>query len=387
MIGATGFPAGARPEKPDPMATNNIDFRRHVDDLKAAMPGSAVAAAFGLTGRGKRFFCPDCQPEGGKTPDLDVFDVGFRCYKCGRSGDVVDLVAFLGRMSVAEAIRWLQNRTGIDQTGQTSDRRAIVDPRPVSVPNRTIQTPVAMPDDATVGRYLAFLQGWCERIIVDGDPRFNDPKNPRYKAGPNMVAEYLSGRGIDPGIAQRHGVRYLDAVGYYQLEDGSSIEAAGLKSIWTFAKHQLPVIVFPYLHDRRPVFLKFRSMLSKADADRLEIPRFLNSGGPVPCLWNHDVIRQSDRILICEGEVDALSAVCAGHAAVGLPGWSHWKDQWVADFDGKDVLLVMDADAAGDEGVKSIASSFRSAGRPLPRQVVLPAGMDLNDYLRNAGTE
>jgi hypothetical protein len=29
------------------------------------------------------------------------------------------------------------------------------------------------------------------------------------------------------------------------------------------------------------------------------------------------------------------------------PGWSHWKDAWIGDFKGKDIVLVMDADDAG----------------------------------------
>lgn len=384
MVCATGFSAGARPTEPNPMEANDSDFRRHVDDLKAAMPGSAVASAFGLTGRGKRFFCPACQPEGGKTPDLDIFDLGFRCYKCGRSGDVVDLVGFLGNMSAGDSIRWLESRTGIDRTGQTSGRRPIVDSRPVSMPSRTIQKTATMPADAQIQRYIGFLKGWCRRIIDDG----SDPlASKRFGSDGNPAAEYLSGRGIDPVVAHRHGVRYLNTVGYYQQADGKDIESYGLKSLALFAMKNIDAIVFPYLYNRNPVFLKFRSMLSKTEADQLGIPRFLNSSGPVPCLWNHDIIRDADRILICEGEIDALSAICAGHPAVGLPGWSHWKDQWVADFDEKDVLLVMDADAAGDEGVKSIAASFGRAGRPVPRQIVLPAGLDLNDYLRKASSK
>jgi DNA primase len=106
----------------------------------------------------------------------------------------------------------------------------------------------------------------------------------------------------------------------------------------------------------------------------------MNTGGKVPCLWNHDAISGAPRVLIAEGEVDALTAIEAGQVGVGLPGWSHWKDEWTADFRGKDVVLVMDADKGGDQGTWDIARRFLKAGQPTPRQIILPDGEDLNSY-------
>ena len=71
-------------------------FRDHLDQLKAAVRGPDIAAALGLRQRGKRFFCPSCQADGGKTPDFSVFDQGFKCFKCGLTGDLIDLAALAG---------------------------------------------------------------------------------------------------------------------------------------------------------------------------------------------------------------------------------------------------------------------------------------------------
>lgn len=81
--------------------------------------------------------------------------------------------------------------------------------------------------------------------------------------------------------------------------------------------------------------------------------------------------------LICEGEIDALTAIQAGEIGVGLPGWSHWKDAWIGDFKGKDVVLVMDADDAGRKGTRDIAGRFIRAGIPAPRQLILDEGEGL----------
>jgi len=84
------------------------DFRDHIRQLKDAVRGQDIVARLGLPGRGKRFFCPVYQPAGGKTPDLDIFDKGFKGYKCGMTGDVIDLAVMVGRMTKAEAIEYLE---------------------------------------------------------------------------------------------------------------------------------------------------------------------------------------------------------------------------------------------------------------------------------------
>ena len=290
-------------------------------------------------------------------------DQGFRCFKCGLSGDVIDLVVLAGSMSKVDAIRWIENRTGRSKAYPTSNQATIGrQARRMDVkqayPKKLPSTPAS-----SVQLYEAFLREGC-------GPSRGTPGE-----------AYLSGRGIDAAVAEKCGVRFCaDLSSIWKLADGDAIKAAGLSSFYVFGKANLPVLVFPYLRAGRPVFLKVRSLQSKDEADRAKIPRFLNTGGAVPCLWNHDAIQDADQILICEGEIDALSSIMAGHPAVGLPGWTHWKDAWIDAFSGKDVVLVMDADAAGDKGALSIAKSFIRAGQPSPRQMLLPAGMDLNDY-------
>jgi len=85
----------------------------HIDALKAAADPLRVAVALGLHGRGSRFFCPLCQPQGGKTPDLSVRDKGFTCHKCGEKGDVLKLIMVALDMDFPSAVAWLERETGI----------------------------------------------------------------------------------------------------------------------------------------------------------------------------------------------------------------------------------------------------------------------------------
>ena len=359
---------------------DDADFRGHLQRLKAACNGADIAIEMGLRRRGSRFFCPSCQPDGGKSPDLVIKDAGFTCFKCGAAGDIIDLIVLAGQMTKADAIRHLEDRTGVQppRAYQDKARRPIAPcgPSCEAVPPKKAAAGRSFPQNgprgditrqpkgADAGLYDAFLKTVCQPVA--GSPG----------------AAYLEGRGIDAALADRYGVRYCaDLSGLWTLADRDVIKDAGLSSLYVFQKAELPFLVFPYVRAGRAVFIKTRCLLSKADADRREVPRFLNTGGIVPCLWNHDAIAGADEVLITEGEIDALSAIIMGYTAVGLPGWSHWKDAWTPDFAGKEVFLVLDADAAGQKGTADIAGRFMKAGLPCPRQMVLPAGTDMNDAL------
>jgi hypothetical protein len=78
-----------------------------------------IAADLGLSGTGKHFFCPGCQPEGGKTPELVIQAGGFECFRCGARGDVVGLVKLARGCDLEDAIAWLatESSTGANDEG------------------------------------------------------------------------------------------------------------------------------------------------------------------------------------------------------------------------------------------------------------------------------
>ena len=95
------------------------DGQEHIAALKAAADPGRVAVALGLRGKGRRFFCPSCQADGGKTPDLSVHAKGFNCFKCGLKGDLLKLIMVKGGLDFPAAVAWLEHETGI----HPSDRR------------------------------------------------------------------------------------------------------------------------------------------------------------------------------------------------------------------------------------------------------------------------
>ena len=367
----------------------------HIDTLKAAADPQKVAASLGLEGRGRRFFCPVCQSHGGKTPDLVVGDKGFTCHKCGEKGDLLKLIEVAGNMSFPDAVAWLEKETGIRPpdyhrkgTNKDKGRVGIVQP---GANMRVIshKTTGPAPDPAVYetflsscrpveGRALAWLtekKGIKEEVAVALGLRF-------------CGREY---RDVIEDLAVRFGEDALKVAGLLKWSDKSK---RLVPSFWHYYAKKAGFLVIPYMKDGRPVYLKARPPLSKEEAERLGLVRFLNTVGAIPCLYNVDILKtQPERVLICEGESDTWAALSEGFAAVGSPGARNFKPSWVEAFRGREkdgrstVFLVMDADKAGKEGDLVIADLFMKAGLPIPRKINLPPGMDLTDFMKEGRTE
>lgn len=104
--------------------------------------------------------------------------------------------------------------------------------------------------------------------------------------------------------------------------------------------------------------------------------------GDVPIVW------------LCEGEWDAIAfselLVAAGRhgdAVLGVPGADTFKEEWLEFFRGRYVIIVFDADAAGDRGskkayelLKGVAAKVEFVNWPEDS----PKGYDLRDYVVSA---
>lgn len=391
----------------------------HLGALKAAADPDRVAVALGLRqGRGRRYFCPVCQPEGGKTADLSVQDKGFRCFKCGKHGDLLELVRTTAGMTFPEAVRFLEHQTGIRPPDRRRKGRGSTIPAKKNAPPGPSYAasgarPAPGPDPAV---YEAFLDA-CRPV-----------------EGPAL--EWLTkDKGVALEVIERVRLRvcgkeYLDVIDDLVVRFGNdALLAAGLlkrskagrlvPSFWHYHAGKEDFLVIPYLKAGRPVYLKVRPPCGKDEAERKKLVRFLNTAGAVPCLYNADALAADpppDKVLVCEGESDTWSALSAGYTAVGSPGAKAFKAAWVeafrpfvtvtideeraaileydagmtrADADAAAVIdtrsavyLVMDADDAGKAGQRLVADLFRKAGLPVPLALALPPGQDLTDFLK-----
>ena len=359
----------------------------HIEKLKTAADPDRVAAALGIQSRGGRYFCPSCQPDGGKTPDLVIRGQGFFCHKCGLKGDVLKLIQEAAGLDFPAAVAWLERETGIPGPGRKRgyrDQGRGEKSRPG--PSHEADAGKDAGVHAEVGIFSAFLES-CRPIE-------------------GRVMDWLKGRGVGEDVVAVLGLRfcgreYEDIMKDLTARFGEdALLAAGMMkrskagrpvpSFWHYFANRAGFLVIPYMQDGQPVYLKVRPPLSKAEAEDRGLVRFMNTAAVVPCLYNADVLKgQLDRVMICEGESDTWAALSGGWPAVGTPGAKNFKEAWteafrgIEDADGRSlVFLVLDADKAGDDGARVIADIFLKAGLPVPLRVVLPWGQDLTDYLR-----
>ena len=304
--------------------------------------------------------------------------------KCGARGDAIELIKLTQGVGFHTAVEWLaaemgqkppgsiRGRDNTDRTAHTasSHQRQLVDlanvPRSESEARRNLSQ----------CRVLAAFLANCRP--VEG-----------------AALDFLTVKGIAAQIVNDLEIRFCDreyAELMRKLESEFGREdllQAGLFSrgrrgpyptFWPYYATKVGFLVIPYFRDGKPVYLKARPPIDHTTAEGMRIPRFLNTAGAVPCPYNVDTLLTAGRVLICEGETDTMTGLTHGYPTVGVPGWTHFKAEWVQLFQGKKVFLTLDADAAGDKGVRDIARKFERAGLPLPREVVLPRGQDLSSF-------
>ena len=374
------------------------DGKEHLAALTAAADPGRVAADLGLRGRGRRFFCPVCQSDGNphKTPDLSVGPKGFTCFKCGLKGDLLKLIQVAGGKDFPSAVAWLEDLTGIRPPDRprggyrSKGKVAIVapasswkaDPGAVGVGRAEVGPG---PDSAVYDAFLTAcrpVEGRALAWLTDKVPNMTNAlvEGLRLRF---CGREYMT---VMDGLKKTFGDAALVKAGLLKQSKTGRL----VPSFWHYYASKAGFLVIPYLVEGRPVYLKARPPLSRAEAVSRKLAPFLNTSAAVPCLYNAAALvaqPPADKVLICEGESDTWSALVAGFAAVGIPGAKGFKDTWIeafrafVDADGRSrVILALDADKAGTDGSRIISDMFLKAGLPVPLKLAIPDGKDLTEY-------
>ena len=178
--------------------------------------------------------------------------------------------------------------------------------------------------------------------------------------------EYLAGRGISRDVARRFELgTVVDPINGHEEYEG-----------W---------LSIPYLTAMGScVSVKFRRL----DDGK---PKYGQPTGQKQHLYNvSDVLTQSPRIVVCEGELDAVvvSGVI-GIPAVGVPGVTAWKPHFPKLFTGYETVFIVgdndskeDGTNPGQEFSKRVQSDLSNGSI-----VTLPAGMDINEFYLVHGKE
>lgn len=267
----------------------------------------------------------------------------FGCRGCGFKGDAASLAAKVRNVSPVEAARWLlgEEPVGPKQGGMGRPAGALP---PVSVAHRGKQVRERTPE-------------WVEealRVVERAE-----------KAFPGSPAEaYMAERGLEGACAEYR-------IGY----DPRAFDPVG--------KTGRPAVVVPSLdRDGKPLAVKFRYLdeLGRTDKGR----RFGMLKGSTPLLFGLHALRARTRLVVIEGEMNALAVrvACpdADVLSIGSQTLSEAARMLLTDTANGYRDLVVWADEA--ESSRRIGAAIGC--RALKRS---PDGLDANDILMRFGPE
>lgn len=355
--------------------------KNDIEQLKASLSITNVAKALGLNVERGRCHCfyPQRHAHGDRTPSLSISeDRGlFRCFVCPDvRGDVIDLVQMLRDCSFSEAVHWLKEEfrpwllTQPEPSGVLQHKMNV---RKVSVKKEEssqIEKVHEIPEAHRMKVVLSFLK---KLDPVDNTPAKNYLIKRRIfkPVWDKMRLRYLVDyEGVSLALIREFGLELLQAVGLFN-------EKGNLR----YFKHRL---IFPYL-DREFRSLYFQSRTIEKDAK----PKELNLRGRVPYPYNLSAFDEKPGWLyLCEGVIDTLTLIGRGLPAVGIPGVSSFKAEWVSYFKNKNVVLCLDQDEAGRNGTAVIQELLNASGIKntvngsllLPERFRMKEGEDINDY-------
>lgn len=182
----------------------------------------------------------------------------------------------------------------------------------------------------------------------------------RLAASPDAVAHYAALLGVPGNALHAHTDKDCIALGLLGLDPAGRLL---------------------YVYTARDAAGAWRVPLYKARALPGETPRF-RAHGRKAGLWGIEALGDARRVIITEGESDALAVRAAVWswadmwvhcnpdsfdpasipAIVAKPDAGTFKAAWAAPLRGRDVILCIDADDAGLEGAARTAKTLHAAG-------------------------
>lgn len=346
-----------------------------VDEVRARADIVDVIGEFVSLKKSGREFKANCPFHDERTPSFYVVpDKGFyKCFGCGKSGDVFSFLMEKQGMDFVEAVKHTAARAGVEIREVHQDR-----------------------DEEDPNRPFYEINGFARDFFRE---RLVDPE------GGKIARDYLAARGIDGETAERFGL------GYAPDEWRAFREAAAKHGLDEDLMLELGLLgrsdKSPEAYDRfrRRIVFPIESLSGKViafggrvlDGDRPDAPKYVNSPeSPIyhkglnlyGLSWARHAIRREECVLVVEGYMDVVSLAAHGLEHVVAPlGTALTPEQ--ASLLGrysKRVVLLFDSDSAGLKATFRAGDVLLEAGlRPVV--VTLPEGEDPDTVVRGEGPD
>ncbi|MBX3198254.1 MAG: toprim domain-containing protein [Labilithrix sp.] len=297
--------------------------------------------------------------------------VSAKCFSCDWSADAIGLVAQVHGLDFKEALFELARLAGRWDIVDASQPRPPLRPRPAPVPRPAPPEP-SVPD-ALFHEIASALLDLC--------PLRSAPDVARYLDSRGLEAEAeMAGLGALPPAGQQRAV-------YEELRAsfGEALEVAGLSRRGQFSYSDNRLLI-PW-RDRSGRIETLQRRRADAGAEQKYVfPRGRQMRSP----FGVDLLQpdETGELIVSEGALDALArrrlVRMSGQRAtvVGIPSASTLLESAIGDLAvGRDVVLSLDNDEAGEKAAERLFQAIRSKARSVTREHPLDA-KDMGDVLQ-----
>lgn len=339
---------------------NEIKYRNDIETV--------MAPYVTLKRRGKNLvgLCPFHNE---KTPSFTVYpeNGSFYCFGCGVGGDVFSFVKLVENLDYIEAVKLLAERSGI-----------------------------ALPQDG----YDDSMQKLKNNIfeINRETARFYHT----YLMSPDgrWALDYLLGRGLSAATIKHFGlgaapdgwdtlIKHLRSKGF-EIPDMLQANVIGKSSRGNYYDRFRRRVMFPIINIRGKVIgFSGRAMPGEDKAGG----KYVNTADTRVYKKSENLFAMNfaknycdERVILVEGNMDVISLHQAGFKnTVAALGTSFTEEQAkLLSRYTKEVVLIMDSDAAGQKAVRRSSEILSKTGLNI-RVVVIPDGKDPDEYIKKHG--
>ncbi len=339
---------------------NEIKYRNDIE--------SVMAPYVSLKRRGKNLvgLCPFHNE---KTPSFTVYpeNGSFYCFGCGVGGDVFSFVRQIENLDYIDAVKLLAERSGITLPQDGYDDSM-----------QKLKNTIFEINRETARFYHTYLM------------------SPEGK----WALDYLIGRGLSIATIKHFGlgaapdgwdnlIKYLKGLGY-SIPDMLQANVIGKSQRGSYYDRFRKRVMFPIINIRGKIIgFSGRAMPGE---DKMGGKYVNTSDTPVykksENLFGMNFAKNhcDERVILVEGNMDVISLHQAGFENVVAALGTSFTDEQAKLLSRytKEIILIMDSDAAGQKAVRRSSEILQSTGLDI-RVVVLPDGKDPDEYIKKNG--
>ena len=298
-----------------------------------------------------------------KNPSLTFDDKKglYNCFGCEEQGDQITLVRHVCKLDFLEAIQWFKQEYQIGGIVSEKNKRIFktaakqkISEEETNKPNPEIyEFLVASLSLSNKGEvYLCNERCFSKELITKLE--IKDIPNPQL---------------IFTTLKNKFGIDALMKCGLCKLDDKGVY-----KFIWW--DH---VIIFPFADlNHRINYLQARRLNWKSGA------KYVNLKGIKPYPYNLQILNElnsNDRIHICEGIPDTISAIQLGLHAIGILGANNFSKNYLNLLSNYQIYIIPDHDVGGETFYKKVREAFETIGKSIQIKKIPEQFKDINELL------